>query len=256
MWNLFRLGKSDDLKEFSELTFGNLKRVYSENKVNSPKLSFTASSTVNTGTYSISCSSSYLLVTLEISVEEEDLTNNSIFLSRFEDNEHLVTYQKLPISAIEFGEILASGQSETQSCVSNKFHCGENSLDSKYDKTSLDLRCRAIFEEFHQRRSHQGLELGEWQRNDRVGCSRTITYYMPLNNVFISWLLGANYSRVSEYQRFSLSPDKDKLVVSSNYLFGTKNIGTLVFPLDRKSLTISGCRLQTLFRTANQNGSY
>ncbi|GJD07239.1 hypothetical protein Gasu2_16070 [Galdieria sulphuraria] len=206
LWNLFRLGKSDDLKECDKLTFETLKRVYSENRINSPKISFSVSSSVGSE---------------EVSLEEkEDLTINSIFPSRFEDNEHLITYQKLPISAIEFGEILASGQCETQSCVSSKFHCGESSLDSKkYDRTSVEMHCRTIFEEYHQLRSHQGLELGDWQRNDLVGCSRVITYHMPINHTFISWLLGTNYGRVAELQRFSLSPDKDKLVIESNIQF-------------------------------------
>ncbi|GJQ10183.1 hypothetical protein GpartN1_g1974.t1 [Galdieria partita] len=206
LWNLFRLGRSDDLKEGDKLTFETLKRIYSENRVNSPKISFTISSSVGSDETSLE--------------EEEDLTINSIFSSRFEDNAHLITYQKLPISAIEFGEILASGQSETQSCVSSKFHCSENSLDTKnYDRTSVDIHFRTIFEEYHQLRSHQGLELGEWQRNDRVGCSRVITYHMPINHAFVSWLLGTNYGRIAELQRFSLSPDKDKLVIESKIQF-------------------------------------
>jgi len=194
------------LTDASGLNLTVLKRVYSENKVASPKISMTLPSE-DTST------------PLSKEEQERDLTANTIFPLRFEDNAHLVTYQKLPISAIEFGEILASGQSATQSCVSSKFHCGESTTDSKYSKTSLDAQCRTIFEEFHRLRSHQGLELGEWQRSDRLGCSRVITYHMPINHSFVSWLLGANYGRVAEVQRFSLSPDRDKLVIESQLEF-------------------------------------
>eukprot|EP00871_Galdieria_phlegrea_P001119 jgi/Galph1/2007/GphlegSOOS_G682.1 len=202
LWNMFRLGHSDDLSDCNQLVLETLKRTYHSNsKENSPKILYT--SEVDTVVENV----------------EEDLTINSMLSVSFRDPEDLIMYQKLPLSAVEFGEILASGDTPTLSCVSKKFQNNDLLYITSTERKKLESICGSIFEEFHQQLSHKGLECSKWYRNDKFGCTRTISYHTPIHHKLVSWLLGTNYVRISEMQRFSLSPDNSKLLIESKTKF-------------------------------------